>query len=69
MRRLFLSNEDGLLPISRLLSVLIAVLMLAASPVLAQTAATPDTTTQLRQANTDLDRAGVAEPPQGAGIG
>ena len=59
MRRLFLSNEDGLLPISRLLSVLIAVLMLAASPVLAQTAATPDTTTQLRQANTDLDRAGA----------
>ncbi len=59
MRRLFLSNEDGLLPISRLLSVLIAVLMLAASPVLAQTAATSDTTTQLRQANTDLDRAGA----------
>lgn len=59
MRRLFLSNEDGLLPISRLLSVLLAVLALAASPVLAQTAAAPDTTTQLQQANTDLDRAGA----------
>lgn len=60
MRRLFLSNEDGLLPISRLFPVLLTVLLLAAAPAFAQTAAAPvvDTATQLEQANTDLDRAG-----------
>lgn len=58
MRRLFLSNEDGLLPISRLLAVLLAALLLAASPVLAQTAVAPATdATPLDQANTALDRA------------
>ena len=54
------SNEDGLLPISRLLCLLLAVVLLAASPVRAQTAAVPatDTASQLEQASTDLDRAG-----------
>nr|WP_298103417.1 mechanosensitive ion channel family protein [uncultured Shinella sp.] len=47
------------MPISRLVSILLAVLLLAASPVAAQTAAAPATdTTQLEQANTDLDKAG-----------
>ncbi|WP_411036691.1 mechanosensitive ion channel domain-containing protein [Shinella sp. BYT-45] len=61
MRRLSLSNEDGLVPISRLLSILLAIVLLAASPVLAQTAEAPvsDTTAQLQQANADLDRAGA----------
>ena len=61
MRRLSLSNEGGLLPISRLLSVLLALFLCAASPVLAQPMTEPvaDTTTQLQQANTDLDRAGA----------
>jgi small-conductance mechanosensitive channel len=57
--RFSLFNEDGLLPISRLLSVLLTVLLLAASPVLAQTAPAPAVdATQLDQANSDLDRAG-----------
>ncbi len=60
MRRLFLFTEDGLLPISRLVSVLLTVLLLAASPVAAQTAAAPATdTTQLEQASADLDKAGA----------
>ena len=59
MHRLFLFNEDGLLPISRLASALLAVLLLAAAPAFAQTAAAPATdTTQLEQANADLDKAG-----------
>ncbi|MGB3813497.1 MAG: mechanosensitive ion channel family protein [Shinella sp.] len=59
MRRLFQSNEDGLLPIFRLLSILLTVLLLAASPALAQTAPAVDTATQLQQASVDLDKAGV----------
>ena len=60
MRRSFLFSEDGLLPISRLVSILLAVLLLAASPVTAQTAAAPATdTTQLEQASADLDKAGA----------
>ncbi|MCR6499823.1 mechanosensitive ion channel family protein [Shinella sp. CPCC 101442] len=60
MRRLFLFTEDGLLSIHRLVSVLLAVLLLAASPAVAQTAAAPATeTTQLEQANADLDKAGA----------
>jgi potassium efflux system protein len=61
LRCLFLSNEDGLLPVSRLLFVLLTVLCFAAAPADAQTATAPaaDTTaTQLEQASTDLDRAG-----------
>ncbi|WP_427139356.1 mechanosensitive ion channel domain-containing protein [Shinella sp. G-2] len=48
------------MPIFRLLSVFFTVLLLAASPVLAQaeTAPASETTTQLQQANADLDRAG-----------
>lgn len=60
MHRLFLFTEDGLLSIHRFVSVLLAVLLLAASPVVAQTAAAPATeTTQLEQANADLDKAGA----------
>lgn len=61
LRRLSLSNEDGLLPVSRLLFVLLTLLTFAAAPAAAQTAATPAadaTATQLEQASTDLDRAG-----------
>ncbi|MCT7663874.1 mechanosensitive ion channel family protein [Shinella kummerowiae] len=61
LRRLFLSNEDGLLPMSRLLFVLLTVLSFAAAPAAAQTVAAPAadaTATQLEQASTDLDRAG-----------
>ncbi len=58
-RRLSLFNEDGLLPIFRLLPILLALLLVAAPPVRAQTAAAPATAdvTQLEQANSDLDRA------------
>ncbi|WP_413818713.1 mechanosensitive ion channel family protein [Shinella sp.] len=58
-RRLSLFNEDGLLPIFRLLPVLLILLLVAAPPVRAQTAAVPATAdvTQLEQANSDLDRA------------
>lgn len=58
-RRLSLFNEDGLLPIFRLLPVLLVLLLVAAPPVRAQTAAVPATAdvTQLEQANSDLDRA------------
>lgn len=58
-RRLSLFNEDGLLPIFRLLPVLLALLLVAAPPLRAQTAAAPATAdvTQLEQANSDLDRA------------
>lgn len=60
MRRLFLFTEDGLLSIHRFVSALLAVLLLAASPAAAQTAAVPATeTTQLEQANADLDKAGA----------
>jgi potassium-dependent mechanosensitive channel len=56
----FSFTEDGLLPISRLVRILLAVLLLAASPVFAQTAAVPATdTTQLDQAGMDLDKAGA----------
>ncbi|HEV7248499.1 MAG TPA: mechanosensitive ion channel family protein [Shinella sp.] len=58
-RRLSLFNEDGLLPLFRLLPVLLVLLLVAAPPVRAQTAAVPATAdvTQLEQANSDLDRA------------
>ncbi len=58
--RLSLSSE-GPVPITRLLSVLLAVLLLAASPALAQTApaSAADTATQLQQASADLDKAGA----------
>ncbi|MCJ8052259.1 mechanosensitive ion channel family protein [Shinella curvata] len=60
MRRLFLFTEDGLLSIHRFVSALLAVLLLAALPAAAQTAAVPATeTTQLEQANADLDKAGA----------
>lgn len=58
LRRLFPFNEDGLLPTFRLLSVLLAVLLLAAAPARAQTAAAPAIdATQIEQASSDLDRA------------
>ncbi len=58
-RRLSLFNEDGLLPIFRLLPILLVLLLVAAPPVRAQTAAVPAAAdvTQLEQANSDLDRA------------
>ncbi|WPE20565.1 hypothetical protein ShzoTeo12_17560 [Shinella zoogloeoides] len=57
MRRSF---SEGPLPILRLLSMFFVVLLLAVSPVSAQTAAAPaaDATTQLQQASADLDKAG-----------
>lgn len=58
LRRLFPFNEDGLLPTFRFLSVLLAVLLLAAAPARAQTAAAPAIdATQIEQASSDLDRA------------
>jgi small-conductance mechanosensitive channel len=61
MRRLSLSCEGGLLPVFRLVSVLLALVLSAAAPVLAQTAAAPavETATPLQQANADLDKAGA----------
>lgn len=58
LRRLFPFNEDGLLPTFRLLSVLLAVLLLAAAPARTQTVAAPAIdATQIEQASSDLDRA------------
>ncbi|WP_242223578.1 mechanosensitive ion channel family protein [Shinella zoogloeoides] len=61
VRRLSLSCEGGLLPVFRLVSVFLALLLCAATPVLAQPAAAPavETATPLQQANADLDKAGA----------
>ena len=60
IRRLPLLIEDGLLPLFRLVSILFALVLLAAAPAAAQTAAAPsgDAATQLEQASADLKKAG-----------
>jgi len=60
MHRLPLLTEDGLLPLFRLLSILFMLVLFAAAPAAAQTAAasTDDIATQLEQASNDLRKAG-----------
>ena len=58
------------MPISLLVRILLAVLLLAASPVFAQTAAVPATDkTQLDQAGMDLDKDGEQLEPVRSSVG